>query len=217
MKKYIACLLFFCCSIYSHASEISRVPLGKKTEKTSPSEVEKGPRKKERAVAKCVSSKLTNQFYSGELTQRPWYYINNVGSRGRTLITHDETVWEISGNHSFKTCRWCPGSPVVITPNYSWFSSYDYILKNQETGEFAEADLSQGPLIEYALFIQYVDPYQGYLQLTNGSHWYTDISARLLTWKTGQAILIGENDAWFGRKNILININENNFVTATAY
>jgi len=146
---------------------------------------------------------------------RPVYYITTVGSGGNTISTHDETVWLISSRDARKASRWVAETPITITPNLSWFSSYDYRLVNQITRGSVEANLSQGPLMKYALFIRRIDPYYGYIELEDNSQWKVDTGSRLYTWKIGQAILLGENTSWFGRDYILVNINENNYMTAS--
>jgi len=154
-------------------------------------------------------------YHSREEHYRPVYYISSIGSGGNTLSTHDETVWLISPKTARRASRWVQETPIVITPNHSWFSSYDYCLINQINGQSVEADLSQSPLVKYSLFTTYIDPYHGYIQLEDNSQWQVDVSSKLYTWKVGQAILIGENSSWFGRESILINVNENNYMAAT--
>ena len=146
---------------------------------------------------------------------QPVYYITTVGSGGNTISTHDETVWLISPKTAKKASWWVAETPITITPNYSWFSFYDYCLVNQITKESVEANLSQGPLMKYALFIRRIDPYYGYIELEDNSQWKVDTGSRLYTWQIGQAILLGENSSWFGRDYILVNINENNYMTAS--
>ncbi len=143
-----------------------------------------------------------------------FYTIKSVGPRGKTLITTDETIWEIASRDAAKLTNWLPNSAIVIMPNYKWFSSYDYMLINKWTNESVGANLSQGPYISTAIFINNIDHGTGMLSLSNGSIWKAETGAQFAYWRIGQAVLIGENDTWFGKPNILININKNNFVTA---
>ena len=143
------------------------------------------------------------------------YLIKNIGAKGKTLTTTDETIWEISSSDASKLANWVSNSAIVIMPNHSWFSSYDYILQNKWTNESVRANLSQGPFVKHAIFIQQIDTQFGAIRLSNGTTWKASISHDFRNWRPGQAVLIGENDTWFGRPNILININENNFVSVT--
>ena len=142
-----------------------------------------------------------------------FYTLKNVGPRGKTLITTDETIWEIASRDAAKLDNWVPNSAIVIMPNYSWLSSYDYMLINKWTNETVRANLSQGPYVSTAIFIDAINLETGTLALSNGTHWSVGKTKPFSYWRTGQAVLIGENDTWFGKPNILININENNFVT----
>ena len=165
------------------------------------------PHKKSNTVKKGLQGSSGQEY-------RPVYFITSVGSGGNTLYTHDETVWLISSRDARKASRWSAQSPITITPNYSYFSSYDYRLINQTTRESVKANLSQGPLMKYALFIRRIDSY-GYIELEDNSQWKVNRSSRFYTWKIGQAVLLGENSSWFGREHILVNINENNYMTAS--
>lgn len=104
------------------------------------------------------------------------YLIKNIGAKGKTLTTTDETIWEISGSDASKLANWTPNSPIVITPNYSWFSSYDYILQNKWSNESVRANLSQGPFVKHAVFIQQIDTQFGAIRLSNGTTWKASVS-----------------------------------------
>jgi len=167
-------------------------------------------KKRKKLVAKGWPGTYATKF-------KPKYYIESVGAKGMTLNMYDDTVWEISPSSSWTAATWQTNQSIVITPNYNWFSSYDYYLLNLATNEYVAADLSLGPKMEHAVFIKYIDPYQGYVQLKDGTTWAVGRSNRLNQWKVGQAVLRGENTSWWGREYILININENNYIPASLY
>ena len=155
----------------------------------------------------------------------PCYLLKAVGAEGTTIAMNDETVWAVSPETASIAANWAPGAALLITPNHTWFSHYNYCLENKSTGEYVTANLSQGPFVKYATFIRYKHCCNGDLALSDGSLWRVHApQGRLIRafgpknrypfWKKGQAILIGENDSIFGGRYILININENNYVTA---
>lgn len=168
-----------------------------------------------RAAEKQEKSPAGNVWVS--TSPKHVYILKNVGSKGKTLTTLDETIWEISSMDAPKLAYWAPNSPIIIMPNYSWFSAYDYMLHNQWTNESVKANLSQGPFVKHATFIQQIDSRSGYVKLSNGSVWTVNRSREVDNWRPGQAVLIGENDTWMGKPNILININENNFATVAPH
>ncbi len=145
---------------------------------------------------------------------QPTYYIKSIGADGDTIAMNDETVWSIDGNSSYIAARWVENTPIVITPS-KWYSKYDYYITNKLTNESVTAKLSQGPFVKYSVFIQQIDWYSGAVYLTNGTRWNTSVDQNFRYWQVGQAILIGENTGWFEKDYILININENNYVTAS--
>ena len=144
---------------------------------------------------------------------QPTYYIKSIGADGETVTMTDETVWKIADSSAYIAARWIENSPIVITPS-QWYSKYDYYITNKLTDESITAKLSQGPFVKYAVFIQQIDWYNGFVYLTNGTRWNAFADDNFRSWQVGQAILIGENNGWFADNYILINVNENNYVTA---
>jgi hypothetical protein len=148
------------------------------------------------------------QFY------HPIYYIKDIGAKGKTLTTYDESVWTISDRGARVASKWKPESPVIIALNKSFFSSYTYLLKNLSTQESAPANLALGPFVENAIFI--VSFHNNVITLSNGSEWTIGFWNRLgafKKWKIGQAVLIGETGSQRSPCYILINVNENNYVS----
>jgi len=202
MKNTFVWLLALLCSVSAYAADGSSARHGLPGAHLRPTTASKPPKR------------LLKAKGYGEHLQ-PVYYITNIGGRGSSITTHDETVWVVAPGSVRTAMRWVEQDPITITPNNSWFSSYEYRLVNQITKKSVEAELSLGPKVKSSIFIDYIDPRIGFIRLTDGTQWWSDPSSRLYSWQTGQAVLIGENSAWFGRKNILININENNHITTT--
>jgi hypothetical protein len=158
--------------------------------------------------AKCLS----NNYYVP--AYQPTYYIKSIGADGETLVMTDETVWSIAGSSAYLAARWVENTPIVITPS-KWYSKYDYYITNKLTNESVTAKLSQGPFVKYSVLIQQIDYYNGVVYLTNGTRWSATPDRNFRYWQVGQAVLMGENTAWFEKEYILININENNYVAAS--
>lgn len=217
MRKFIhilatSCALFACSGLCS-------------VEQEKPSRAELGPRQSTQKKKNASEKKDSQGSFQSKSaiyetrSFRPVYYLKDVGAKGKTLTTADETIWEISSRTAATAGRWQPNSPLIIQPNRNWFSTAEYYLYNVSTNEYVEADLSQGPFLKYSLLIQQINYYTGYVQLSNGTEWFVGRSQlagiRFPSWQLNQAVLIGENTSWFGPKYILVNINENNYVPAS--
>ncbi len=145
---------------------------------------------------------------------------NSVGVNGLTLTMDDQTVWEIAPSSAYVAKSWGPGTRFIIYPNNwtigGWFSKYEYALYNPDTRNWVEAQLSEGPMVKYAVLTTNIDQNQGYIRLDNGSVWKLVRSskafAKIRDWKARQAILVGRNTGWFTNGFILINLNENEYV-----
>lgn len=215
-----------------HIEENARIPLGKSPSKKEVKKIQKSRKalakhhKKEAKKHNISSKKAKNKccgLFSPSHIQLV-YRIKSIGASGRTLTFDNETIWEISDSYSSTVKRWAIGSYVVIIPNSSWFSSYTYRLENlSDNRSSAAANLSEGPFKKYATFINSIDRLTNMVSLTDGSIWAITSDSSSLTlfrdWKIGQAVLLGESRGWFGwpNSNIMININENNYVPAKTY
>jgi hypothetical protein len=144
----------------------------------------------------------------------PIYYVKSIGADGETVITTDETVWQISHSSAKIARNWPENAIVTITPCKNWFAKYDYYLTNNTTNECVNAKLSQGPFLQYAIFITQLNHYNNSVTLSNGMCFHVTSGRNFATWKVGQAVLLGVNNSWFGAANMIININENNFAPA---
>ena len=173
-------------------------------------------------MSKGGSSNLLQKSWGAQQTYntRPLYRVKSIGATGKTLTFDNETIWEVS-NSSYNTIRsWTPGAYVVIIPNTSWFSSHTYRIENTYDHSSITANLSEGPFMKYAIFISFIDRMTNTVGLTDNSIWAISSNSRdsklFNSWQNGQAILIGENRGWFGwpNGNILININENEYISS---
>lgn len=179
------------------------------------SESKKGQR------AKVVSSKLASQLLAKSLyyTMHPGAYHNPVSISifGDTLEIEDGSIWAISSSDAYTTLNWFSTDLIVITPNHSWFSAYNFRLTNQNTGESVAANLYLGPFYNspYTRWIASIDHYSHTVYLNDGSAWsMSSFDASIVNkWFINDTVIIGVNDGWLysTSPNILINVNMLNY------
>lgn len=213
MKKYLPWILalpFFCMPINTvyattdTTTEPDRVTVGVKK---YPKHGCKHHKKKSTDLQeKCVAP--------SSRTFNPIYYVKSIGVDGETVITTDETVWQIASSSAQVARCWPTNTMITISPS-GWFSRYDYYLTNTATGESVNAKLSQGPFLQYAIFITQLNQFNRTVTLSNGMGFQMSSDSALASWKVGEAVLLGINTGWFGGPSMIVNINENNYVTAT--
>lgn len=145
-----------------------------------------------------------------------------VTAFGESVQLEDGSIWSVNPNDSYKTLNWLTSDIIWITPNSSWFSSYNYCLVNQNTGVAVEVNLSLflNPVSHsfYNHRIIAIDDYRAMIWLEDGSVWSVysmDYSSR---WQLNDTVIIGINDGWFAdtRPNILINANITHYVRAAC-
>jgi hypothetical protein len=128
---------------------------------------------------------------------------------GDVVELEDGSQWVVASYDRYKTLNWLVSDSVVITPNHAWFSSYDFVLNNQNTGDAIEINLLMGPIFlgVYSHWIVAIDSMNDQLILEDGSIWTVE-SLWWSKWDIGQYVIIGVNDGYKSNTlpNILINI-----------
>jgi hypothetical protein len=168
------------------------------------------------AIAKCFSMR-DNGFKTSAL-----HSINDVFVKDRSLDIENGASFTIRDWDVSTVATWMKGSPIRITPNHSWTTSYEYCLTHQVTGSVVQATLTRGPLelSPYNRRIAQLNKITGELVLDNGEYYAIGDSGTeremLSKWEPNDIVIIGDNDSWFSfsYKNILINIATDNWVTA---
>ncbi len=150
------------------------------------------------------------------------HWIVALSAFGDSIGIEDGSVWQVNGYDIDLIHYWFPDDPVTITQNRDWFSSYKYLIVNQNNGSSVAANLSLGPIIdeEHSLQIAYIDHYNDLLEISDHSHW--KISSRdhylFLEWAPGDYIIVGVNNGCDSSSPfILINSNMDNCVRAKQY
>jgi len=148
------------------------------------------------------------------------HWVTSVSAFGDSLVIEDESTWKLDPWNGRVALNWASNAPITITQNRSWFSSYDYYIVNQDTGEYIGANLYLGPAYEspYTVYIDEVNGFDGSIALSNnmrlqvcpGDYW------ACADWKKDHTVVLGVNGGWqSGKYNlILINVNQNAFVRA---
>lgn len=163
-----------------------------------------------------------------ELIVKKNYYTSHPGvfhhpiaitALGDYVTLDDGSGWQVKDKDRIKTLDWLAGDSIIILPNHAWFSSYYYVLHNQNTGNGVQVNLTMGPIYNgiYTHWIVAIDYYNKELCLEDGSVWSISggDEGTMKKWLVNDTIIIGINDSWFSNKpNILINVNMLNNVAA---
>jgi hypothetical protein len=168
---------------------------------------------------KQAHRKCADQFYfkSSNIVNHslyPFYFIKDIDTSNKILTTYDGTIWDIADEGISIASTWKLTTPLVITVNTDWFTSYIYRLRNAATGETIPANISQGPFVENSILITSIE--NGVVTLSNETNWtvgYWQQTSAFNKWTAGQAVLIGETASGSSPYYILINLNENNYVS----
>lgn len=169
-----------------------------------------------RAVAKSVAKGIFH-------TAHPGAYHRAISLTPISIELEDGSIWLFHPSDSYITASWFPTDLIVITPNHSIFSSYDYRLTNQNTGTSVVVNLSMGPIYNapFTHWIQAIDYYNNTLYLDDGSIWNMSSFDNGIVgqWLLNDTVIIGVNDGWLssGRPNILINVNMLNYAAGISY
>lgn len=185
----------------------------------------------ERSEKKCDEETISSRGLAVEDgLVRKGYYTSHEGAfhrpisitLGGDMITlEDGSVWKVRAKDKYKTLDWLAGDSIVIIPNHSWFSSYYYVLLNQNTGEEVRVNLVLGPIYNgiYTHWVVAIDYYNQEVCLEDGSIWKISGSdySTMKKWLVTDTIIIGINDSWFSNKpNILINVNTLTYAAAVC-
>ncbi|ADI38236.1 hypothetical protein [Waddlia chondrophila] len=167
-----------------------------------------------------VKSKLIKKSAGTSTT----YYTSHEGAThhpiavslmGDTVQLEDGSIWIVSSEDRYQTFDWMTGDTIVIVPNHTWFSSYNYCLVNLNTGAKVKVNLSLGPIYNgiYTHWILAIDYSNREVYLEDGSVWKMSWwdSSIVNQWLPNDTVIIGINDGWFSgsNPNMLINVNMN--------
>lgn len=165
-----------------------------------------------------VEEKVTHGVYyytshSAALFQpiRVWEYKDQIQ-------LSDGSIWSVALGDRWKLADWLISDVIVIIPNHSFFTFYDYLLVNQRTGDRIEVNLSEIEVLAYDAsyrgqrhWIISIDYFSNLVTLEDGSVWGIsfDDDSILQRWLIGDILIVGINDDWNSgsHPNVLINFN----------
>lgn len=150
------------------------------------------------------------------------HWLVNIGDNGRSIEFEDGSHWEISAFESHVLRTWRREDSLVVTPNSSWLSSYDYYITNKSNNTFVKANLFVGPLAygPYSHWVVNIDYFSGHVMLENQMIWCVNPqdSSILHHWAVNDHVIFGLNDSWFSPyDHILINVNMDNNIRVKQY
>lgn len=150
------------------------------------------------------------------------HWLISIADNTRSIEMEDGSHWEISPSDSYVVRNWRREDSLVITPNYSWFSGYDYYITNKTNNTYIKANLYVGPLAfgPYSHWIVDIDYYGGHVYLENQMVWCVNPQDNyvLKDWAVNDHIIIGLYDSWFTPlDHILINVNMDDHVRVKQY
>lgn len=162
-----------------------------------------------------VSSKSHNAGVFITMHQGVYYHPLTTGG---VIRLHDGSHWVVKFDDLYKTANWLPTDVVVITPNQEWFSLYDYVITNQNTGVAVRVNMSLGPHVAMRHWIVGIDYFYDRVILEDGSFWSMTDSSVVYKWQVGDTVILGVNDGWFSTSypNILINVEMLNYARGTC-
>lgn len=160
-----------------------------------------------------------------ELIAKKIYYNSHEGGYhfaigvtyfGDQVTLEDGSVWNVASWDNWKTLNWLTTDTILVMQNKWLFSSYKFMLVNQNTGKEVEVNLFLGPVYTgvFTHWIVGIDYIAGTVVLEDGSVWqmdYFDYSI-MKKWLINDTVIIGTNELGsILNPNILINVNMLNY------
>ncbi len=145
------------------------------------------------------------------------HWVNAIADNNNKIELEDSSEWEINYDDKYILNTWQRNDSIVITPVYSWFSSYEYYIENKTNNSYVMANLDVGPKM-YGDFSHWIiEVREGVVCLEDYSIWHIDSRDWyvLKEWANNDHIIVGLYDSWFyPADHILINANMNSYVRA---
>lgn len=150
------------------------------------------------------------------------HWLTSIADSARSFELEDGSHWEVAPADAYVLRNWRREDSLVITPNSSWLSSYDYYVTNKTNNSYVKANLFVGPMAfgPYSHWIVDVDYFGGHVYLENQMVWCVNPQDNyvLKDWAVNDHIIFGLYDSWFSPFNhILINVNMDNYVHVKQY
>jgi hypothetical protein len=140
----------------------------------------------------------------------------SVSIFGEQVTLEDGSIWTVSSWDQWKTLDWLTTDTILVMQNKWLFSSYKFMLINQNTGKEIECNLTLGPIYcgAYTHWIIAIDYFNCEIILEDGSVWQIDPFdySIMKKWMVNDTIIMGINESsCVYHPNILINVNVVNY------
>jgi len=184
----------------------------------------------EEAIAPKGLITVESEAVDEELQAKKIYYTSHEGAYhqavsvtyiGDQVTLEDGSVWSVASFDRWKTLDWLSSDTILVAQNKWYFSSYKFMLINQNTGREVEVNMALGPIYAgyYTYWITGIDYFAGNVYLNDGSVW--QISAFdysiMDKWLVNDTIIVGVNEsASIFNPNILINVNMLNYTRGSS-
>jgi hypothetical protein len=150
------------------------------------------------------------------------HWLVSIADNQRSVEFEDGSHWEIASSDAYILRSWRREDALVVTPNYSWFNSYDYYITNKNNNTYVKANLYIGPVAfgAYSHWIVDIDYLGGHVFLENKMIWCVDPqdSYVIKDWAVNDHIIFGVYDSWFSPyDHILINVNMDDHARVKQY
>lgn len=178
------------------------------------------------ALTEDSSLKLVEKAFSQkDLVPKKVFYTSHEGAYhrpiavtifGEQVTLEDGSIWTVSSWDQWKTLDWLTTDTILVMQNKWLFSSYKFMLVNQNTGKEIECNLTLGPIYlgAYTHWIVAIDYLNCEVLLEDGSVWQVDPFDYTImkSWMIHDTVIIGINESsCVYHPNILINVNMLNY------
>lgn len=135
---------------------------------------------------------------------------------GDQVTLEDGSIWTVASFDRWNTLNWLTTDTILVMQNKWMFSSYKFMLVNQNTGAEVEVNLTLGPIYSgvYTHWIVAIDYFNDEVFLEDGSIWKMDWfdSSAINKWMVNDTVIVGVNESRsLVNPNILINVNVLNY------
>lgn len=148
---------------------------------------------------------ITNGAYYYTSHPDAYHHAINVSADGSTLEMEDGSIWDIKWSDRNKALDWRSQHAIVLTPNHSWFSSYNFKFINLDTNEAVRANMILTPVLNNIKthWIELIDYSARQILLEDGSIWQMSWFDQSVVNKFVQydVVIIGTNDGWWRGSN----------------
>ena len=168
------------------------------------------------AKKSLTNKKSTTVYYTSH--EGAYHVPFAVSLFGDTVELEDGSIWNVCSYDRYKTLDWMTSDLIIVVPNQTWFSSYNYKMININTGAEVQVNLAFWPVFNgiFTHWIIAIDRINLEICLEDGSVWSISSWDRSTfnEWLPNDTVIIGHNNGLFKQSNpnILINVRKDNFV-----